>query len=58
MVKASRRVAAEKNATLLVCGITSEKGLWEQFSRRGVTNDLPRAVAQDRAELDVYLVTY
>ena len=58
IVGAIRRVAAEKNATLLVCGITGEKGLWEHLSRRGVTNDLLRAVAQDRADLDIYLVTY
>ena len=58
VVAAIRRVAAEKNATLLVCGITREKGLWGQLVRRGVTNDLLRAVAQDGADLDVYLVTY
>ena len=55
---AIRRVAAEKNATLLVCGITGEKGWWEQVSRRGVTNDLLRAVARDAHDLDVYLVSY
>ena len=58
IVGAIRRVAAEKAATLLVCGITSEKGLWEQISRRGVTNDLLRAVARDGGDLDVYLVSY
>jgi two-component system sensor histidine kinase KdpD len=58
IVGAIRRVASEKNATLLVCGITREKGLWEQVSRRGVTTDLLRAVARDGSELDVYLVTY
>ena len=58
IVAAIRRVAAEKNATLLVCGITSEKGLWEQISRRGVTKDLLRAVARDGGDLDVYLVSY
>ena len=58
IVGAIRRVAAEKAATLLVCGITSEKGLWEQISRRGVTNDLLRAVARDGGDLDVYLVNY
>ena len=58
IVGAIRRVAAEKAATLLVCGITSEKGLWEQISRRGVTNDLLRAVARDGGALDVYLVSY
>ena len=58
IVGAIRRVAQEKNATLLVCGITGEKGLWGQISRRGVTNDLLRAVAQGGADLDVYLVSY
>ena len=58
IVGAIRRVAAEKNATLLVCGITGEKGWWEQVSRRGVTNDLLRAVARDAHDLDVYLVSY
>ena len=58
IVAAIRRVAAEKNVTLLVCGITSEKNLWSQLSRRGVTNDLLRAVARDGSDLDVYLVNY
>jgi two-component system sensor histidine kinase KdpD len=58
VVGAIRRVAQEKEATLLVCGITSEKGLWGQLSRRGVTADLLRAVAGDGSDLDVYLVTY
>ena len=48
----------EKEATLLVCGITQEKGLWGQLSRRGVTFDLLRAVARDSLDLDVYLITY
>ncbi|SNC77572.1 two-component system, OmpR family, sensor histidine kinase KdpD [Hymenobacter gelipurpurascens] len=58
IVGAITRVAAEKNATLLVCGITSDKGLWGQISRRGVTNDLLRAVARSNQDLDIYLVTY
>jgi len=58
IVGAIRRVAQQKSATLLVCGITGEKGLWEQISRRGVTNDLLRAVARDGGDLDVYLVSY
>ncbi|MBD2715575.1 sensor histidine kinase KdpD [Microvirga sp. STR05] len=58
IVGAITRVAAEKEATLLVCGITSEKGLWGQISRRGVTNDLLRAVARRNQELDIFLVTY
>lgn len=58
IVGAIRRVAAEKNATLLVCGITSEKSWWERLSRRGVTNDLLQNVARTSPDLDVYLVTY
>ena len=58
VVGAIRRVAEEKNATLLVCGVTSEKNSWARFSRRGVTNDLIRAVAQGGHDLDVYLVSY
>jgi len=58
IVAAIRRVAQEKSATLLVCGITREKGLWQQLSRGGVTHDLLTAVAGDGRDLDVYLVTY
>ncbi|TVT38387.1 sensor protein KdpD [Hymenobacter setariae] len=58
IVQAIRKVAQEKNATLLVCGITGEKGLWQQLSRGGVTHDLLSAVARDSSDLDVYLVTY
>ena len=58
IVAAIRRVAQEKNATLLICGITREKGLWQQLRRRGVTHDLLTAVASDGSDLDVYLVTY
>ena len=58
IVAAIRRTATEKEATLLVCGITQEKGLWGQLSRRGVTFDLLRAVARDSPDLDVYLITY
>ncbi|MBG8556113.1 sensor protein KdpD [Hymenobacter guriensis] len=58
IVGAITRVAAEKEATLLVCGITSEKGLWGQLSRRGVTNDLLRALAHTNRDLDIFLVTY
>jgi two-component system sensor histidine kinase KdpD len=58
VVQAIRRVAVEKNATLLVCGITVEKNLWQQLSRGGVTHDLLSAVARDGSDLDVYLVTY
>ena len=58
VVRAIQRTATEKEATLLVCGITQEKGLWGQLSRRGVTFDLLRAVARDSPDLDVYLITY
>ncbi len=58
VVGAIGRVAQEKNATLLVCGVTGEKSAWERISRRGVTNDLIRAVARSRQDLDIYLVTY
>ena len=53
-----RRVAQEKNATLLVCGVTSEKSIWEHLSRRSVTNDLIRTVAGSSQDLDIYLVSY
>ena len=58
VVAAIRRVAQEKEATLLVCGITSEKGLWNQLTGRSITNELLRAVARDGGDLDIYLVTY
>ncbi|MDJ0366993.1 sensor protein KdpD [Hymenobacter sp. H14-R3] len=58
VVAAIQRIAQEKSATLLVCGITREKGLWQQLSRSGVTHDLLTAVARDSGDLDVYLVTY
>ncbi|SHL99896.1 histidine kinase [Hymenobacter psychrotolerans] len=58
VVGSIRRVAREKNATLLVCGITREKSAWERVSRRGITYDLLRAVARDDTDLDVYLISY
>jgi two-component system sensor histidine kinase KdpD len=58
IVLAIRRVAQEKNATLLVCGVTGEKNLWQRLSRGGVTQDLLTAVASDGSDLDVYLVNY
>jgi two-component system sensor histidine kinase KdpD len=58
IVQAIRRVAQEKNATLLVCGITSEKNLWQRLSSGGFTHDLLTAVASDGSDLDVYLITY
>lgn len=58
VVGAIQRVAQEKNATLLVCGVTSEKSAWDRVARRSVTNDLIRAVARTNPDLDIYLVTY
>lgn len=58
IVQAIRRVAQEKAATLLICGITGEKSLWQRLSRGGVTHDLLTAVAGDGSDLDVYLITY
>jgi len=61
VVQAIRKVAEEKHATLLVCGITSEKSRWQQLRRHGITHDLLTAVARDSStghDLDVYLVTY
>jgi len=58
VVMAIRKVAQEKAATLLVCGITREKGIWQRLSRGGVTHDLLTAVASDGSDLDVYLITY
>ncbi|HEX8428178.1 sensor protein KdpD [Hymenobacter sp.] len=52
------RIAAEKGVSLLICGVTSEKGWWGGFTRRGVTNDLIREVARTDQDLDIYLVTY
>ncbi|MDO7844765.1 sensor protein KdpD [Hymenobacter sp. M29] len=58
VVGAIRRVAREKHATLLVCGVTREKSWWEQVSRRSVTQNLVRAVARSGDDLDIFLVTY
>jgi two-component system sensor histidine kinase KdpD len=58
IVRAIRQVAQEKHATLLVCGITGEKNLWQQFTHRSVTQELLNAIARDETDLDVYLVTY
>ena len=38
--------------------IAPGQGQGVQISRRGVTNDLLRAVARDGGNLDVYLVSY
>ena len=61
IVQAIRQVAVEKHATLLVCGITREKSIWQSLTHGGVTHDLLSAVARDGSagqDLDVYLVTY
>jgi two-component system sensor histidine kinase KdpD len=58
VVAAIRRVAQEKSATLLVCGITRRKGMWQQLSRGGITHKLLAAVAAEGCDLDVYLITY
>ena len=59
VVGAIRRVAAEKNATLLVCGVTGEKTTWERLAGRGgITRTLVRAVATSSPDLDIFLVTY
>ncbi|SHI69471.1 two-component system, OmpR family, sensor histidine kinase KdpD [Hymenobacter daecheongensis DSM 21074] len=52
------RVAAEKNVSLLICGVTSEKGWWARLTRRGITTDLIRRVARHDQDLDIFLVTY
>ncbi|MBC6990264.1 sensor protein KdpD [Hymenobacter sp. BT491] len=53
-----QRVAQEKNATLLVCGATAEKTLWEQVTRRYITQRLIRALARSSPDLDIFLVMY
>jgi len=52
------RVAAEKNASLLICGVTGEKSWWARLTRRGLTTRLIRRVARHHPDLDVYLVSY
>ncbi|MCA8831504.1 sensor protein KdpD [Hymenobacter pini] len=58
VVAAIQRVAQEKHATLLICGVTGEKGLWSRLARRSITQELIRAVAKSSSELDIFLVTY
>jgi two-component system sensor histidine kinase KdpD len=58
VVRAIQQVALDKHATLLVCGLTSPKGVWQQLSRGGVTQSLLAAVASDVQDLDVFLVNY
>ncbi|OON70909.1 histidine kinase [Hymenobacter sp. CRA2] len=52
------RVAAEKNASLLICGVTRDKGFWAPVVRRGVTFELVRTVARAGRDLDLFLVSY
>jgi len=52
------RVAAEKNVSLLVCGVTGSKSWWARLTRRGVTTNLVRAVARSPLYIDVFLVCY
>ncbi|TPG67009.1 sensor protein KdpD [Hymenobacter nivis] len=59
VVAAIRRVAEEKHATLLVCGVTGEKTAWERLAGRGgITRSLVRAVATASPDIDIFLVTY
>ena len=58
VVAAVITVAREKEATLLMCGITSEKTAWQRLSHRGITQDLIRAVAELEQDIDMFLVTY
>ncbi len=59
VVRTIQTVAAEKNISLLVCGVTSEKTGWERLVRRSITADLVRALARAPTdELDIFLVTY
>lgn len=50
------RVARQKNASLLICGVSAEKSWWQRLWRRGVTFDLLRAAACAEQELDLFLV--
>ena len=52
-----RRTAREKNATLLICGVTGTKTGWERLLKRSITAELVRAVAADPGDLDILLVT-
>jgi two-component system sensor histidine kinase KdpD len=52
------RVAAEKNASLLICGVTSEKNWLQRYARPSITANLVRRVARWDQDVDIYLVTY
>jgi two-component system sensor histidine kinase KdpD len=58
VVRTIQQTATDKHATLLVCGLTGTKGLWQQLSRGGVTQDLLAALAGSTSDLDVFLVKY
>jgi two-component system sensor histidine kinase KdpD len=52
------RVAAEKNVSLLVCGVTGSKSWWARLTRRGIATNLIRAVARSPLDIDVFLICY
>ena len=58
VVSAILTVAREKEATLLICGVTSEKTAWQRLRRPGITPHLIRAVAALAQDVDMFLVTY
>ncbi len=57
VVATIRHTAREKNATLLICGVTGAKTGWERLTKPSITAALVRAVAADPGELDIMLVT-
>ena len=57
VIGAIRQVAREKNATLLICGVTGAKTGWERLTKRSITAGLVRAVAADPGDLDILLIT-
>ena len=58
VVGAIVEVVREKNATLLMCGVTSEKTAWQRLTGRSITQDLVRTVARLDQDVDLFLVTY
>ncbi|RTQ51714.1 sensor protein KdpD [Hymenobacter gummosus] len=52
------RVAAEKNASLLVCGVSGAPRWWQRLTGRGVTFHLVRAAARAGQDLDLFLVSH
>jgi two-component system, OmpR family, sensor histidine kinase KdpD len=57
VVTTIRQTAREKNVTLLICGVTGAKTGWERLTRRSITAELVRAVANDPGDLDILLIT-